>query len=75
MSDMDCRMMVKQYVAVVANKRGQRFRVCNSGDEKWYVFDPLIPGTDCSGCIPFPVLKTSLKRPLASALRAGWGNA
>lgn len=73
--NMDRRYMVKQYVAIVQNKRGHRFRVFCTGDEKYYLFDPLIPGTDCSGLMPFAVRKTDLTREIASALAHGWGNA
>ena len=70
----DRRLMVKQYVAIVQNQRGQKFRVFRTGDDKYYLFDPLIPGTDCSGLVPFPVRKTSLRREIASALAHGVGN-
>lgn len=65
--------MVKQYVAVVANQRGQRFRVFTTGDEKFYYFDPLGPD-DCSGCIGFPVRKADLRREIRVALAKGVGN-
>lgn len=66
--------MVKQYVAVVQSRSGQKFMVFRTGDEKYYLFDPLRPdGT--SGCMAFPVRKTSLRRDIASALAHGWGNA
>ena len=66
--------MVKNYVAVVQNRRGQKFMVFRTGDEKYYLFDPLRPdGT--SGCVGFPVRKTCLRREIASALAHGWGNA
>ena len=68
------RYGVKQYVAVVQNRRGQKFMVFQTGDAKYYLFDPLRPdGT--SGCIGFPVKKTDLRRDIASALAHGWGNA
>lgn len=70
---MDRRYMVKQYVAVVANARGQRFRVFQTGDDKWYLFDPLDPN-DCSGCIAFPVEKKNLRDDLRRALSHGVGN-
>jgi hypothetical protein len=72
---MDRRYMVQQYVAVVQNRRGQRFRVYKTGDERYYLFDPLVPGTDCSGCVAFPVRKSDLITPIRRALAHGWGNA
>jgi hypothetical protein len=67
---MDRRMMVKQFLGHVANPRGQRFRVFTTGDEKYYLLDPLIPGTDCSGCVQFPVLRRVLNQRLrAKVLR------
>jgi len=65
--------MVKQCVAVIRNQRGQRFRVFETGDEKYYLFDPLTPD-DCSGCVQFPVRKADLRPDLRRALRNGWGN-
>lgn len=72
---MDRRLMIKQYVAIVKNRRGQRFRVFSTGDDKFYVFDPLIPGTDSSGCIQFSVRKADLEPTTRRALAHGWGNA
>lgn len=72
--EMDPRYQVKQYVAVVQNRRGQRFMVFRTGDEKYYLFAPL----DADGCVStyqFPVRKTNLRREIASALAHGWGNA
>jgi hypothetical protein len=34
----DPRCQVKQYVAVVQNRRGSRFMVFQSGDDKYYLF-------------------------------------
>ena len=67
------RLMVKQYVAVVANRRGQRFRVFTTGDDQYYLFDPL-DAHDCSGCIGFPVRKKDLRTDIRRALSHGWGN-
>lgn len=68
------RYMVQQYVAVVQSRFGQRFMVYRTGDDKYYYFDPL-DRDGCSTCTGFPVQKTRLVRPLASALAHGWGNA
>lgn len=65
--------MVKQYVTVVRNRRGQRFRVFETGDPKFYLFDPL-DAWDCSGGIQFPVRKTELRADIRQALRHGVGN-
>ena len=64
---------VKQYVAVVANGWGQRFRVFTTGDPKFYLFDP-IDEHGCSLCMGFPVRKSDLRKDLRSALAHGWGN-
>lgn len=65
--------MVKQYVAVVQNRRGQKFMVFKTGDDKFYLFCPLHNG--CLSTTQFPVRKTALRREIASALAHGWGNA
>ena len=70
---MDRRYMVKQYVAVVQNHRGRRFMVFCTGDDRYYLFDPL-DRDGCSLCTGFPVKKTDLRRDLRSALAHGWGN-
>jgi hypothetical protein len=69
---MDRRYMVKQYVAELQGKYG-RFRVYRTGDDKYYLFDPL-DKDDCSGCIAFPVLKADLKKDVRRALAHGWGH-
>jgi hypothetical protein len=71
---MDRRYMIKQYVAVVQNQRGQRFMVFRTGDDHFYYFDPL-DEAGCSRCCGVPVRKTDLARPIARALAHGWGNA
>jgi hypothetical protein len=70
---MDQRYMVKQYVAVVKNERGVRFRVFETGDSKFYLFDPL-DKYDCSTCCQFPVRKSELRPDIRRALAHGWGN-
>jgi hypothetical protein len=65
--------MVKQYVAVVRSRWGQRFRVFKTGDDRWYLFDPL-DKDDCSTCSQFPVLKSSLRSDIRRALSHGVGN-
>jgi hypothetical protein len=71
---MDRRYMVKQYVAVVQNRFGQRFMVFRTGDEQFYLFDPLDRG-GCSTCRGFPVERARLRDALRRALAHGWGNA
>jgi hypothetical protein len=66
-------LMVKQFVATVRSRWG-RFRVFTTGDDRYYLFDPL-DWDGCSGCIGFPVLKADLKPAIRRALRHGWGNA
>lgn len=68
------RFGVKQFVARVQSRTGQRFNVFTSGDKKFYIFDP-IDRNGCSGCISFPVLRTALRPDVRQALRHGWGNA
>jgi hypothetical protein len=70
---MDPRYMVKQYVAVVRNARGIRLRVFKTGDEKFYLFDPL-DENDCSRCNAFPVRKSLLRPDIRRALAHGYGN-
>jgi hypothetical protein len=65
---------VKKYVAVVRSPvTGVRFRVFTTGDDRYYLFDALDP-RGCSWGLQFPVLKKSLRRDIARALRHGWGN-
>jgi len=71
---MDRQYMVKQYVAVVKSRTGQRFMVFRTGDEKYYLFDP-IDKDGCSYCRGFPVLKADLRSEIRRALSHGWGNA
>lgn len=66
-------LQVKQYVAVVRSARGIRFRVFETGDARYYLFDPL-DAHDCSYCNSFPVLKKDLRPDIRRALRHGWGN-
>lgn len=65
--------MVKQYVAVVKNNRGTRFRVFETGDSRYYLFD-VLDENDCSCCLQFPVRKTDLLLDIRRALRHGVGN-
>jgi len=64
---------VIHYLAVV-EINGRRFRVMESGDPKYFLFDLLYPGTSCSCGIQFPVLKSRLSKEMRSALNHGWGN-
>jgi hypothetical protein len=60
---MDQRYMVKQYVAVVQNKRGSRFMVFETGDSRWYLFSELYPGpTLIATGLQFPVREKSPRR-------------
>lgn len=67
--DMDRRYMVKQYVGRVQGKRAC-FQVFESGDPKYYLFDPL-DRDGCSLCNQFPILKKDLKDDVRRALRHG----
>jgi hypothetical protein len=67
-------MQVKQYVAVIKNSRGRRFRVFETGDPKFYLFSTIAPdGTE--GGLQFPVLKKNLRPDIRRALARGCGNA
>lgn len=57
---MDRRFMVKQWVGEILTAHGAKFRVFTTGDDRWYLFDPISPDGG-SGCIAFPVLKSRLK--------------
>ncbi len=61
--------------AVVRSRvTGVRFRVFTTGDDRYYLFDPL-DEHDCSRCMSFPVLKADLKPEIRRALRQGyWKN-
>ena len=65
---------VKQYVAVVRNGRGQRFRVFETADARYYLFDALIGESSVSGGNQFPVLKSDLRDDIRRGLRHGVGN-
>lgn len=68
------RYGVKQYVAVVQGP-WCRFQVFQTGDDKYYLFDPLHPDYGTSMCMAFPVLKKELRDDLRRALAHGCGNA
>lgn len=70
----DLRYGIKQYVAVVRSGMGVRFRVFETGDPKYYMFDQLMGETSASTGIMFPVLKKLLRDDVRRALRHGWGN-
>lgn len=71
---MDPACQVKQYVAVVKSREtGCQFRVFETGDPKFYLFD-LLDEYDCSTTIQFPVRKADLNPEIRRALRHGWGN-
>ena len=67
-------LQVKQYVAVVRSKYGQRYQVFETGDAKYYLFVPLLGETSSVGDIQFPVLKKDLQPAIKRALAHGWGN-
>jgi len=67
-------MQVKQYVAVVQNSRGSRFRVFETGDPKFYLLSAIAPD-GAEGGLQFSVLKADLRDDVRRALRRGWGNA
>lgn len=69
----DPRYQVKQYVGVVRLSSGRRCRVFKTGDDKWYLFDPL-DAYDCSMLAQFPVEKKRLRDDLRRALSNGCGN-
>jgi hypothetical protein len=72
----DRRMMVQKYVAVVQNRRGSRFMVFQTGDEKYYLFSQLYPGPGLIATgLQFPVEKKNLRDDIRRALAHGWGNA
>lgn len=66
-------LQVKQYVAVVRSRTGQRFRVFKTGDDKYYLFDP-IDAHGCSYCNAFAIRKTDLRSDIRRALAHGMGN-
>jgi len=70
-------MMVKQYVAVVeARTRWGSvipFMVFRTGDDRFYLFSQLYPGTLTATGLQFPVLKSELKPHYRRALAHGWG--
>jgi hypothetical protein len=66
-------LQVKQYVAQIITKRGQAFRVFETGDAKFYLFDPLDQPDGCSMCNQFPVRKSELRTEIRRGLRHGWG--
>jgi len=65
---------VKQFVAVVQNRRGGKFMVFATGSSKHYLFSPL-DQYGCATCMSFPVLKANLRPEIRRALAHGWGNA
>jgi len=70
----DLALQVKQYVAVLRSPTtGVRFRVFQTGDPKFYLFDTL-DEFGCSTTLQFPVLKKDLLPQYRRALSHGWGN-
>lgn len=71
---MDPRYQVKQFVSRLRSpSTGARFNVFKTGDEKYYLFDP-IDKDGCSYCNSFPVKKSDLLPEYRRALTHGWGN-
>lgn len=70
---MDRSVQVKQYVAELQGLFC-RFRVFESGEPGFYLFDVLDP-SGCSSTIQFPVRKSELHPDVRSALAHGWGHA
>ena len=71
---MEKSMQPKQFVAVVRNpKTDTLFMVFQSGDSRFYLFDPL-DEHGCSRCMQFPVRKKDLKTDVRRALAHGYGN-
>jgi hypothetical protein len=66
------RLQVKQYVAEVRGRHA-RFRVFETGDSRFYLFDMLDP-SGCSTCIQVPVRKADLQPDVRRALRHGVGH-
>jgi hypothetical protein len=65
--------MVKQFVARMQRSDGQRFNVFTTGDDRYYLFDPI----DAHGCSyggAWPILRKRLPTPWRRALARGQGN-
>lgn len=69
---MDKTYQVKQYVAVVKNRYGGRFMVFRTGDDRFYLFQPVAPD-GCLATFQFPVRKADLRTDLRRGLAHGWG--
>lgn len=63
-------MMVKQYLGEYVRSDGRRFRVFATGDDRFFLFDPL-DRHGCSLCCQFPVRKARLPRRMRGALNHG----
>lgn len=55
--------MVKGWLGVVVTLRGRRIRVFTTGDEKFYLLDPL-DRFDCSLCVQFPMRRKDFNQRL-----------
>lgn len=66
---------VKQFVAVVQGSPpwDQKFMVFATGDDKFYLFQPIRDGIAVGD--GFPVEKKRLRDDIRRALAHGWGNA
>lgn len=67
-------LMVKQFVACVANGRGEKFLVFRTGDDTRYLFRPVGPGSTLS-TLSFPVRKADLRPEIRRMLANASGNA
>lgn len=73
--DMHLEMQVKQFVATVVNGQGLRFHVYTTGDPRFYLFCPLMPGeTDIEGGLQIPAKKADLRDDIRKMLAHGYGN-
>jgi hypothetical protein len=63
-------LQVRQYVAEVTGARGSRWRVFRTGSDRHYLFSSVDNPT-----FSVPVLKTSLRDDVRSALANGYGHA
>lgn len=71
MSGYDRRYQVTKFVAEVDGALS-RFRVFETGEPGWYLFDQLDRG-GCSTGLQFPVRGADLRDDVRRALHHGWG--
>jgi len=69
-------LQAKQFVAVVQNGTGLKCNVYETGNDKYYLFRPLVPGfVGIEGGIEVPILKKELQPKIKRMLANGCGNA